>query len=230
VATSKQFDRFQEWRDRHRELGFSVILGLLVIGMFVVSPLARAGIITAEVTEALRFGLAATAILIVNRNRFIGIFVAVTFLSSLLCTVLLRTETGSHVTYLANIVFAIAFEFGVVIAVARAAFDKGRITVHRIMGAVLLYLYIGQLFAGVYRLAIEFLHPAFSGLLSTRGTDSGELLYFSLSTLTTSGYGDIVPLHPLIRSLANLESVIGQLYPATFLARLVTLHGNEPQK
>jgi len=42
-------------------------------------------------------------------------------------------------------------------------------------------------------------------------------------TLTTTGYGDVVPLHPFARSLATLEAVIGQLFPATLLARLVTL-------
>jgi hypothetical protein len=52
----------------------------------------------------------------------------------------------------------------------------------------------------------------------------GNTLYFSLSCLTTTGFGDIAPLHPLVRSMANLESVIGQLFPATLLARLVTLH------
>jgi len=51
----------------------------------------------------------------------------------------------------------------------------------------------------------------------------GRLLYFSLATLTTTGYGDIVPLHSVARSQATLEAVIGQLYPATLLARLVTL-------
>lgn len=42
-------------------------------------------------------------------------------------------------------------------------------------------------------------------------------------TLTTTGYGDIVPLHSVARSLAALESVIGQLFPATLLPRLVSL-------
>jgi hypothetical protein len=42
-------------------------------------------------------------------------------------------------------------------------------------------------------------------------------------TLTTTGYGDIAPLHPFARSLANIEAIIGQIYPATLLARLVTL-------
>jgi hypothetical protein len=50
-----------------------------------------------------------------------------------------------------------------------------------------------------------------------------KLVYFSFVTLTSVGYGDIVPVHPVARSLCNLESIIGQLYPATLLARLVTL-------
>ena len=52
---------------------------------------------------------------------------------------------------------------------------------------------------------------------------AGNLIYFSLITLTTTGYGDIVPMHAYARGLVNIEAVIGQLYPATLLARLVTL-------
>jgi hypothetical protein len=50
-----------------------------------------------------------------------------------------------------------------------------------------------------------------------------KLIYFSFMTLTSVGYGDITPLHPFARSLADIEAIIGQLYPATLLARLVTL-------
>jgi Na+/H+-dicarboxylate symporter len=49
------------------------------------------------------------------------------------------------------------------------------------------------------------------------------MLYFSLATLTTTGYGDIVPLNPFARSLASLESVIGPFYLAITVARLVTM-------
>ena len=52
---------------------------------------------------------------------------------------------------------------------------------------------------------------------------ANALFYFSFITLTSTGYGDIVPVHPLARSLCNVECIIGQLYPATILARLVTL-------
>ena len=49
------------------------------------------------------------------------------------------------------------------------------------------------------------------------------MLYFSLNTLTTTGYVDIVAVDPFARSLANLEGVIGQFYLAVTVARLVTL-------
>ena len=217
--------RLSRLRERYRETGLSVILVLQATIIFVVSPLAGTGHFSGEVVEALRFSLAAVAILIVNRSRPVGLVVGATFVVSLACTMLLRNGAAGQAIYVANILVTIAFDLAVAWTVAHAAFDNGRISIHRIMGAVILYLYIGLIFAGVYRLAAMYLHPGFNGLPDQRrGTLSG-LLYFSLSTLTTSGYGDITPVHPFLRSLANLEAVIGQLYPATFLARLVTLHG-----
>jgi len=49
------------------------------------------------------------------------------------------------------------------------------------------------------------------------------MLYFSRTTLITTGYGDIVPVDPFARSLANLESVLGQLYLVITVPRPVTL-------
>jgi hypothetical protein len=49
------------------------------------------------------------------------------------------------------------------------------------------------------------------------------MMYFSLTTLTTTGYGDITPVDPFARSLANLQSVLGQFFLAITVARLVTL-------
>jgi len=217
--------RLGDWRERYREAGLSVILVLQATIIFVVSPLAGTGRFSGEMIEALRFSLAAVAILVVNRNRWVGGVVGATFVVSLVCTLSLRGGFASQAVYVANILVTIAFDLAVAWTVAHAAFDSGRINVHRIMGAVILYLYIGLIFAGIYRLAALYLHPAFNGLPTPRRGALSGLLYFSLSTLTTSGYGDIVPVHPFLRSLANLEAVIGQLYPATFLARLVTLHG-----
>jgi hypothetical protein len=108
--------------------------------------------------------------------------------------------------------------------VAQAVFASGRITYHRIMGAILLYLAIGWTFAGLFTLLGLIVSDAFSGLSVTESPAlASNMLYFSFGTLTTAGSGDMAPVHPIARSLVNIEAMIGQLYPATLLARLVTL-------
>ena len=97
-------------------------------------------------------------------------------------------------------------------------------TYHRVIGAVLLYLTIAMIFVALYAFFGLLFPDAFEGL-PIRDTPklTANLIYFSFVTMTSTGYGDIVPIHPIARSLANLEAIIGQLYPATLLARLVTL-------
>jgi hypothetical protein len=48
--------------------------------------------------------------------------------------------------------------------------------------------------------------------------------YFSVTTLTTAGFGDITAVNPFARTLVMMEALIGQLYPAILIARLVSLH------
>jgi hypothetical protein len=109
--------------------------------------------------------------------------------------------------------------------VAREVFAPGRVTFHCIIGAVLVYLCIGLAFMALYGFVALIVPGAFSGLepLQDNLAVASNLIYFSFVTLTSVGYGDIVPVHPIARSLTNIEQVIGQLYPATLLARLVTL-------
>jgi hypothetical protein len=102
------------------------------------------------------------------------------------------------------------------------------VTFHRIIGAVLLYLVIGFTFVALYCF-VALLEPnAFAGMkpLADNLAVASNFGYFSFVTLTSVGYGDIVPVHPFARGLANIEAIIGQLYPATLLARLVTLAGS----
>jgi Ion channel len=51
----------------------------------------------------------------------------------------------------------------------------------------------------------------------------GTIVYFSFVTLTSTGFGDVAQVHPIARTLTNVEAIIGQLYPATLLARLISL-------
>lgn len=216
---------FDMWRRRYRDPGLTAILVMQVLIMFVVGPMSGAGILGSGFVEALRFGMATTAILIVNRYHPVGVAVALVFVVSLLSTTYVRSGTASELVSLVNIGITLVFDLAVAWIVAHAAFGAGHITVHRIMGAIILYLYMGLIFAGIYRLEAGLLHPSFSGLSTVKKGSMSDFMYFSMGALTTSGTGTIVPIHPFARSLSTLESVIGQLYPATFIARLVTLHG-----
>ncbi len=91
---------------------------------------------------------------------------------------------------------------------------------------MILYLYLGLIFSGFYRLVEGIDAASFSHFPAGRPGGQGEFLYFSMGSLTSAGgVRNIVPEHPMVRSLAVLEAVIGQLYPAIFIGRLVTLHG-----
>lgn len=117
---------------------------------------------------------------------------------------------------------AIAITLGVV--VAQGVFRRGRITYHRIVGAILLYLLIAVVFGTLFIFVGLAIPDAFKGIaFEDNPALANSVFYLSFVTLTSTGYGDVVPVHPIARSLCNLESVIGQLFPPTLLARLVTL-------
>jgi hypothetical protein len=108
--------------------------------------------------------------------------------------------------------------------VARAVFSPGRVTYHRIIGAILVYLSVALTFVALYSIVGLLIPDAFSGMsFEDNPALASKVIYFSFVTLTSTGYGDVFPVHPVARSLCNLETIIGQLYPATLLARLVSL-------
>jgi Ion channel len=116
--------------------------------------------------------------------------------------------------------------------VARAVFAAGRVSYHRVIGAVLLYLDVGIIFVALFSFVALLVPNAFNGLppLQDNLGVASNLIYFSFATLTTVGYGDIVPLHPVARGLANVEAIIGQLYPATLLARFGYPRNRKPSR
>jgi hypothetical protein len=88
--------------------------------------------------------------------------------------------------------------------------------------AVSIYLLIGMQWFALY-CAIDAFRPGSFASTSSVATDrQAELLYFSLVTLSTIGYGDIVPLHGEVRMLAALEGITGVLYIAITVALLVS--------
>ncbi len=113
-----------------------------------------------------------------------------------------------------------------VLVVLVQVFSEGPITSQRIQGAVAVYLLLGLGCAFGYELINIRCPPAFAPAMAEAGPSDGltlRLVYFSFVTLTTTGYGDITPVHPFARSVAVFEALIGQLFPTILLARLVSM-------
>ena len=215
------------------DLGLSGLLAVQSITLFVVIPLGTndpAGHILLDVSH-LVFALVCVLVLTRHRGVQAGLIFALTLLAMgpvigghLMLRLGLSGESGHD----AIAFTALAFNVAVSTLVARHVFGPGRVTVHRVQGAVLLYLNVAAMFAIIYS-ALEARWPgsiilARGGIIGREaGLRTATVTYFSLTTITTTGYGDLVPIHPAIRSLANLESVFGHLFPATLLARVVAL-------
>jgi hypothetical protein len=112
--------------------------------------------------------------------------------------------------------------FGVIgAALLRRVFRPGRITVHRLLGAVSLYVLLAAVFGTAFQLALVHRPDAFRAGSEPAALD--EVMWLSFVTLTTTGYGDVLPASSLARSLAALEALVGVLFPAILISRLVSL-------
>ncbi len=112
------------------------------------------------------------------------------------------------------------------VSIDRVFRDKRPVTISRVVGAVAVYVLFAMTWAYLYELFNLLLPGAFNlpGAERLSASDLlGNFTYFSFVTLTTLGYGDITPVHPVVRLFVVVQALFGQLYPATLLARLVSL-------
>lgn len=131
-----------------------------------------------------------------------------------------------HAVHMISAAAAAVF-FGVLAWLITArVFRSGGINIYRIYGAVAVYMLLGILWGEFYVIAYLMDPSSFYFDPATQRGEPpiSELIYFSFSTLTTLGLGDIVPVGPMARSMVTFEALVGQLYPAVLLARLVTLY------
>jgi voltage-gated potassium channel len=125
---------------------------------------------------------------------------------------------------LLDIIFSALLLLGCVVVTFSFIFRSHRVSLDTIFAAVVAYLFIAFTYAQLYQL-ISLFQPG-SFLFPSRNTASfqvfqSDMVYFSLVTIATLGYGDIVPKMPLARMVAAVEAVVGQFYVAILVAWLV---------
>ena len=140
---------------------------------------------------------------------------------------LVMANLGTFVVFLGFLGCVITYEM----------FQEDRVRLDTIFGGITIYLLFGLIWAFAFSI-VEHLTPGSYPSLGSPLQELRpryeflfpELIYFSFVTLTTLGYGDIVPTNPLARTLAILEAIVGQLYVAVAIAALVGLHLSERSK
>jgi Ion channel len=210
-------------RERWSDPLLTTLTVLLILMLFVFAPLQAVGI---KLFQLLGFASALgiiAGVFLMSGSPAVAVALLAAFIMAGTAAVSRLHSPSILDIYLLSGAFLI---MGIVLSsvVARAVFSPGRVTHHRIIGAILVYLSLALTFVALYSFVGLLVPKAFSGMtFEDNPALASNVIYFSFVTLTSTGYGDVFPLHPVARSLCNLETIIGQLYPATLLARLVSL-------
>jgi voltage-gated potassium channel len=217
---------------RHR---FDILLGTLVLFLLAMPVLSLLG----EGLPAANFVAAAflvamllSAVFAVSQNRR----TAITALALAVPAIVLRLlnlwfdqdgiMVGEHV-------IEILFLGYVIFVLLKHLFSADRVSLNTICASLCAYLLLGVLWAMVYSTldvaqAKSFAFPLAAedatGMMRFSDEKSVFPIYFSFVTMTTLGYGDIVPTSPIARMLAAMEALMGQLYLTVLVARLVGMH------
>ncbi len=132
-------------------------------------------------------------------------------------------------TYTFHIAAFVVFMVFVVFQFLAFILRSPRVSSEVLCAAVATYLLLGMLWAAAYAFVARMNPAAFSGVAAGNQPLHGfDALYFSISTLTTVGYGDIAPVSGPARLLAVMEMVTGTMYMAVLVARLVSGYSSTP--
>lgn len=105
---------------------------------------------------------------------------------------------------------------------------RQKVTNQTIVLAIISYLFIGIIWSFIYFFIWQ-VDPHSFKISDTRASEFQPwnlAMYFSLITLTTIGYGDIIPIGRWVMVLVNFEAMVGAIYLTVIVARLVSLYGN----
>ena len=125
---------------------------------------------------------------------------------------------------LADVILTIA-TFGLLIGLVLVkVFEPGPITAYRVIGSIVVYMLLAHLWSVIYLFIYQNVPDSFQITLPAfeSNTLEANFMYFSYITITTTGFGEIVPLHPFARALVQVEALVGVLYPVILIGRLVS--------
>jgi hypothetical protein len=214
------------WLRRNRCGALLAVLVLLIL----IDPVVA---ISDWISIALTVLLLASLLLVAWSLRVRGpVLLALVVLGLVVMAVLFAVPGSSHWSWVAAEAALTAFTAIVTICLLQYVLNREAITADKVFAAIDAYVLIGFTFASLYTFlglvqpnAFHVTVPGIEGPFSWI-----EMMYFSFTVLTTTGFGEITPATNLARSLIVIEQVLGVMYVAFLVARLVNLYGRDPRR
>ncbi len=207
--------------------GVLYLLILVILNQFIY-PTTQLGGIFLILYQLLYASMFAAGIYVASDNRRHLLITASTALIFLTFGIWYALDPTHPWKILATYLALIPFQATVMLVLVRYIFLTRAVTRDVLYAATSVYLLLGAIFVPIYGL-LETLWPG--SFVDNAAPDAPvawqQLLYYSYTSLTTMGYGDVLPVSWWARSLATAEAVIGVLYIAILMGRLVGLYAQE---
>jgi hypothetical protein len=211
----------ERWRQRAQRASdaFGLVLLLVLLTYVLASVISNRGWAAVLLTAV----MGATSVVALTSSHARPVFVRRTLILAVLAVLLAMVSAitdGRHWLSAANFVniTLLAVAMG---AVLRRVVTADRVSSRTILGAISVYASLGILFTWTYGLIDRLEGGGFFGEVA--GVNGSDFLFFSYTTLTTTGYGDLVPAGQVGRMVSGLEMMLGQVFLVTLVAGLVSL-------
>lgn len=231
IASPRESGR-KKWFGRGGVLGNYGLLLLALILTYVLGPLLSEYRFGLWIADFIAILVVLAAISAVTNQRRHAYSLAILSLAAAIPQALDPHVESSLTGVLANLASMI-FLIYLVVIILRDIFLTTQVSMDTLVGSVCGYLLLSAVFAAAYSTLVLLQPDSFivderltldPSKLHFQGAHFDVLLYFSVITLTTVGFGDIIPATTFARELVSAEAIMGQIYITMIVARLVGMH------
>jgi hypothetical protein len=225
LSAGKASHPFQ-WFYRYlsEDQGLSFFLVLLVTLLFVINPFVEFSSQGRNASDILFSLLLLWGAMTIRKSRLVMGLVIVVVTATFAAHWIKRLAPGLPVYGLESVLSALSLILFIVVILLHV-FQPGPMTLHRVLGAVSVYLLLGMVWAIAFRMIAHYYAGSFHFEYPPLGEETlmSRMVYFSFETLTTVGFGDITAVHPFARALVVSEALVGQLFPVLLIGGLLSM-------
>ena len=202
----------------HYRFGYVLVLIIIAVFFAMAAPEGDVGRFVSVTLQALVLVAALIASKAHRSLITLGAVAAVVGVAGSAAALFGSGQFGNSTSAIVALLYVLLTPPAIALGVVKQFREEGGVTIHSMFGVLCLYLLIGLLFAVAFEVVQE---VGSTNFFTTEHAGRDDFLYFSYSTLTTVGYGDLVAASDLGRSMAMSEALLGQIYLVTVVALIV---------